>query len=108
MVGAPLSWKKLEYDPIIEWNGWSIKPALMTAQLPTFKQTKISLLIDTLLQNPCRKNIEKKKWRPTLGHILSSSCPIPAHINLQRPLRYPGDQLQYPTYTVGIFPWTSQ
>ena len=33
IIGAPLSWKKLEFDSVIDWNGWSIQPATMTAQL---------------------------------------------------------------------------
>ena len=53
-------------------DGQSIQPALMTAQLPLFKQAKSSLLIDTLLQNPCRKNIEEiigiLLWAPSLVH----------------------------------------
>lgn len=59
MIGAPLSCKKLEFDSSIEWNGWSIQPAVKTAQLPPCKHNKIMLLIDTLLQTPCRKNLEK-------------------------------------------------
>ena len=43
-IGAPLSWKKLEFDSRIEWNGWSIQPAIMTAELPTFKLQKIITL----------------------------------------------------------------
>ena len=72
VIGAPLSWKKLEYDSSIEWNGWSIQPALMTAQLPQFKHEKINALIDALLQNPCRKNLEKiigiLLWATSLVH----------------------------------------
>ena len=72
VIGAPLSWKKLEYDSSIEWNGWSIQPALMTAQLPQFKHEKTSALIDPLLQNPCRKNLEKiigiLLWATSLVH----------------------------------------
>ena len=72
VIGAPLSWKKLEYDSSIEWNGWSIQPALMTAQLPKFKHDKISALIDALLDNPCRKNLEKiigiLLWATSLVH----------------------------------------
>lgn len=44
----------------------------MTAQLCPFKQTKITLLIDTLLHHPCRKNIEKiigiLLWATSLVH----------------------------------------
>ena len=72
VIGAPLSWKKLEYDSSIEWNGWSIQPALMTAQLPQFKHEKINALIDALLQIPCRKNLEKiigiLLWATSLVH----------------------------------------
>ena len=72
VIGAPLSWKKLEYDSSIEWNGWSIQPALMTAQLPQFKHEKITALIDALLQNPGRKNLEKiigiLLWATSLVH----------------------------------------
>ena len=59
VLGAPLSWKKLEFDACIEWNAWHIQPARMTAQLPKFKFHKTTLLIDTLLERPCRKNLEK-------------------------------------------------
>ena len=59
VIGAPLSWKKLESDSCIEWNGWSIQPALMIAKLPQFKLQKITLLIDALLQHPCPKSLEK-------------------------------------------------
>ena len=59
VLGAPLSWKKLEFDSTIEWNGWSIQPTLMTAQLPKFKFHKITTLIYTLLEHPWRKNLEK-------------------------------------------------
>lgn len=72
MIGAPLSWKKLEFDSSIEWNGWSIQPAVMTAQLPPCKHNKIRFLIDTLLQTPCRKNLEKiisvLLWATSLVH----------------------------------------
>ena len=37
ILGPPLSWKKLEFDSSIEWNGWSIQPSTMTAQLPKFR-----------------------------------------------------------------------
>ena len=47
------------FDSSIEWNGWSIQPTLMTAQLPKFKLQKITLLINTLLEHPCRKNLGK-------------------------------------------------
>ena len=44
----------------------------MTAQLPQFKHEKISALIDALLQNPCRKNLEKiigiLLWATSLVH----------------------------------------
>ena len=72
MIGAPLSCKKLEFDSSIEWNGWSIQPAVKTAQLPPCKHNKIRLLIDTLLQTPCRKNLEKiisvLLWATSLVH----------------------------------------
>lgn len=55
VIGTPLSWKKLEFDKAIDWNGWTIQPATMTALLPTSKQEKINSLIDTVLQSPCRK-----------------------------------------------------
>ena len=72
VVGDPLSRKKLEFDSCIEWNGWSIQPALMIARLPVCKLRKITLLIDTLLQQPCRKNLEKNigimLWATSLVH----------------------------------------
>ena len=72
IIGAPLSWKKLEFDSRIEWNGWSIQPAIMTAELPTFKLQKIITLIKTLCQTQCRKNLEKVigiiLWATSLVH----------------------------------------
>ena len=72
VLGAPLSWKKLEFDPTIEWNGWSIQPTLMTAQLPKFKFHKITTLIYTLLEHPWRKNLEKiigiMLWATSMVH----------------------------------------
>ena len=71
-LGAPLSWKKLEFDSSIEWNGWSIQPSTMTAQLPKFKLHKITSLILTLMEHPCRKNLEKLigiiLWATSLVH----------------------------------------
>ncbi len=71
-LGAPLSWKKLEFDSSIEWNGWSIQPAIMTAQPPKFKLHKNTSLIHTLLEHPCRKNLEKIigiiLWATSLVH----------------------------------------
>ena len=44
----------------------------MTAQLLQFKHEKITALIDALLQNPCRKNLEKiigiLLWATSLVH----------------------------------------
>ena len=108
VIGAPLSWKKLEFNSNIEWNGWSIQPSCMTAQLPLFKHTKITLLINNLLQQPCLKNIEKNHWHFTLGYLLSPPRPIPSYIALQRSLRHTCHQLQHPTNRVGLFPSTSQ
>ena len=52
--------------------GWSIQPATMIALLPTAKQEKINSLIDTVLQSPCRKNLEKiigiLLWATSLVH----------------------------------------
>lgn len=66
------TWKKLEFDSSIESNGWSIQPAVKTAQLPPCKHNKIRFLIDTLLQIPCRKNLEKiigvLLWATSLVH----------------------------------------
>ena len=45
VIGAPLSWKKLEFDSFIEW--------------PKFKLQTFTLLIDTLLHHLCRKNLEE-------------------------------------------------
>ena len=72
IIGAPLSWKKLDFDSHIEWNGWSIQPVLMTAELPAFKLQKIISLIKDLCQTPCRKNLEKiigiVLWATSLVH----------------------------------------
>ena len=43
----------------LDWNGWTIQPATMIAQLPSSKQEKTNSLIKTVLQSPCRKNLEK-------------------------------------------------
>ena len=52
-------------------NG-TMQPALMMARLPAFKLHKITALTDTLLQNPCRKNLEKVigiiLWATSLVH----------------------------------------
>ena len=68
ILGAPLFWKKLEFDSSIEWNGWSIQPSTMIAQLPKFKLHKMTSLILTLIEHPCRKNLEK-----LIGMILSAT-----------------------------------
>ena len=72
ILGAPLSWKKLEFDSSIEWNGWSIQSSTMIAQLPKFKLHKITSLILTLMEHPCRKNLEKIigiiLWATSLVH----------------------------------------
>ena len=70
-LGTPLSWKKLEFGPVIEWNGWSIHIMHMTASLPSFKVHKIQQLISNLQQHPCRKNLEKIigiLWATSLAH----------------------------------------
>ena len=71
-LGAPLSWKKLDFDSPIEWNGWSIQPSTMTAQLPKFKLHKITSLILFLMEHRCRKNLEKIigiiLWATSLVH----------------------------------------
>ena len=72
VIGAPLSWKKLEFDKTIDWNGWTIHPTTMIAQLPSSKQEKINSLITTVLQSPSRKNLEKiigiLLWATSLVH----------------------------------------
>ena len=90
IIGAPLSWKKLEFDSRIEWNGWSIQPALMTAKLPNFKLQKITTLVNELCQTPCRKNLEQVigivLWGTSLVHhirfllttLYRDLCAIPA------------------------------
>ena len=55
IIGAPLSWKKLEFDKTIDWNGGTIHPSTMIAQLPSSKQEKINSLIVAVLQSPSRK-----------------------------------------------------
>ena len=71
-LGTPLSWKKLEFDKTVDWNGWSINPSTMIAQLPPSKQEKINTLIQTVLKNPSRKNLEKiigiLLWATSLVH----------------------------------------
>ena len=59
LIGAPLSWKKLEFGSSIEWNGWTIRPSQMTESLAAFKAQKIRNLVSNLQQQPCRKNLEK-------------------------------------------------
>ena len=72
VLGAPLSWKKLEFDSSVEWNGWSIQPSTMIAQLPKFKLHKITSLILILIEHPCRKSLEKIfgiiVWATSLVH----------------------------------------
>ena len=72
IIGAPLSWKKLEFDKTIDWNGWTIHPNTMIAQLPSSKQEKINSLIAAVLQSPSRKNLEKiigiLLWATSLVH----------------------------------------
>ena len=72
VLGAPLSWKKLEFESSVEWNGWSIQPSTMIAQLPKFKLRKITSLILTLIEHPCRKNLDKIigiiLWATSLVH----------------------------------------
>ena len=72
IIGAPLSWKKLEFDKTIDWNGWTINPGTMIAQLPSSKQEKIHSLIAAVLQSPSRKNLEKiigiLLWATSLVH----------------------------------------
>ena len=72
VIGAPLSWKKLEFDKTIDWNGWTIHPSTMIAQLPSSKQAKINSLITAVLQSPSRKNLEKiigvLLWATSLVH----------------------------------------
>ena len=72
VIGAPLSWKKLEFDKTIDWNGWTIHPSTMIAQLPSSKQEKINSLIVAVLQSPSRKNLEKiigiLLWATSLVH----------------------------------------
>ena len=72
IIGAPLSWKKLEFDKTIDWNGWTINPGTMIAQLPSSKQEKIRSLIAAVLQSPSRKNLEKiigiLLWATSLVH----------------------------------------
>ena len=84
VIGTPLSWKKLEFDKTIDWNGWTIQPATMIAQLPTSKQEKISFLIDTVLKTPCRKNLEKiiGILLQYMGYIACSSRSFPSHFAL--------------------------
>ena len=71
-IGTPLSWKKLEFDRTIDWNGRTIHPGTMIAQLPPSKQEKINSLITTVLQSPSRKNLEKiigiLLWATSLVH----------------------------------------
>ena len=59
VLGTPLSWKKLEFEDTIEWNGWAIQPNMMLAHLPSAKQEKITTLILSLREHPSRKGLEK-------------------------------------------------
>ena len=59
VLGAPLSWKKLEFEDTIEWNGWAIQPNMMLAHLPSVKHEKITALIISLREHPSRKGLEK-------------------------------------------------
>ena len=78
LLGTLLACKKLEFGPLIEWNGWSISTMRMTASLPLFKVHKIQQLISNLQQQPCRKNMEK----PFMGHIPCSPCSFFIQISL--------------------------
>ncbi len=79
LIGAPLSWKKLEFGSRIGWNGWTIRPSQMTASLPAFKAQRIRNLVSNLQQQPCRKNLEKiiglLLWSTSLVHQLISLYP---------------------------------
>ena len=59
VLGTPLSWKKLEFEDTIEWNGWTIQPNMMLAHLPSVKQEKIIKLILSLREHPSKKGLEK-------------------------------------------------
>ena len=103
IIGVSLSWKKLEFDSCIEWNGWSIQPALMIARLPSFKLQKVTALIDTLSQKPCRKNLEK-----IIGIILWATSLVHHTRFLLTSLRkdlyaIPATNLQHSTNSMGIF-----
>ena len=74
-IGAPLSWKILEFDSPIEWNGWTIRPPQMTASLPDFKRQKVRRpLISNLQQQPSRKNLEK-----SIGILLWATSTLVHH-----------------------------
>ena len=59
VLGTPLSWKKLEFEDTIEWNGWAIQPNMLLAHLPSVKHEKITTLILSLREHPSRKGLEK-------------------------------------------------
>lgn len=72
LIGAPLSWKKLQFGSLIEWNGWSINTMHVTAGLPLFKVKKIQQFISNLQQQPCRKIPRRlsasSSWATSLDH----------------------------------------
>ena len=92
VIGAPLSWKKLEFDKTIDWNGWTIHPSTMIAQLPSSKQEKINSLITAVLHSPSRKNLEKiigiLLWATSLVHHvrLNDCATITTHNHLHLPV----------------------
>ena len=66
------SHRSTSFDKTIDWNGWTIHPSTMIAQLPSSKQAKINSLITAVLQSPSRKNLEKiigvLLWATSLVH----------------------------------------
>ena len=58
LIGAPLSWKKLEFGGLIEWNGRPINTMHTTASLPIFKAQKIQQLVPT-----CSNKLAEKTWK---------------------------------------------
>ena len=106
-IGAPLSWKKLEFDKTIDWNGWTIHPGTMIAQLPFSKQEKINSHYSSAPITFQEKPREDHR-HSTLGYFTCPPCPLPTDLLVPRPLLYPSDKLQHQTNRLGIIPKPSQ
>jgi len=84
-IGAPLSWKKLEFDKTIDWNGWTIHPGTMIAQLPFSNQEKINSHYSSAPITFQEKPREDHR-HSTLGYFTCPPCPLPILTSLYRDL----------------------